>query len=41
MMTFEEFERLASNPPRKDEPTVFKVSIYCIDTDAMDADNEG
>lgn len=35
-MTFEEFQRLALNPPRKDEPTLFRVRIYLVNTRSID-----
>lgn len=35
-MTFEEFKQLAANPPRKDEPTVFRIRAYLVDIDAVD-----
>ena len=40
MMTFNEFKQLADNPPRKDEPSVFKVAVYGIDTIEMDQESE-
>lgn len=40
MMTFNEFRHLAENPPRKDEPTIFKVAVYDIDTFEMDQESE-
>lgn len=40
MMAFNEFRQLADNPPRKDEPTVFKVAVYGIDTLEMDQESE-
>lgn len=40
MMTFNEFKQLAENPPRKDEPSVFKVAVYGIDTLEMDQESE-
>ena len=39
-MTFNEFRQLADNPPRKDEPSVFKVAVYGIDTIEMDQESE-
>lgn len=39
-MTFNEFRQLAENPPRKDEPTIFKVAVYDIDTFEMDQECE-
>ena len=30
-MTFDEFKLLAENPPRKDEPTIFRIKIYMVD----------
>ena len=39
-MTFNEFKQLADNPPRKDEPSVFKVAVYGIDTIEMDQESE-
>lgn len=36
MMAFNEFRQLAENPPRKDEPTIFKVAVYDIDTFEME-----
>ena len=39
MMTFNEFKQLAENPPRKDEPSVFKVAVYGIDTIEMDQES--
>lgn len=36
MMAFNEFRQLADNPPRKDEPSVFKVAVYGIDTIEME-----
>ena len=35
-MTFNEFRQLAENPPRKEEPTIFKVAVYGIDTLEME-----
>lgn len=40
MMTFNEFRQLAENPPRKEEPTIFKVAVYDIDTIEMDQESE-
>ena len=39
-MTFNEFKQLAENPPRKEEPTIFKVAVYDIDTFEMDQESE-
>ena len=39
-MTFNEFKQLADNPPRKGEPSVFKVAVYGIDTIEMDQESE-
>lgn len=39
-MTFKEFKRLAVEPPRKDEPTVFRIRIYLVDMDSVD-ENSG
>lgn len=39
-MTFNEFRQLAENPPRKEEPTIFKVAVYGIDTIEMDQESE-
>ena len=36
MMTFNEFRQLSENPPRKEEPSVFKVAVYGIDTIEME-----
>lgn len=40
MMTFNEFRQLAENPPRKEEPTIFKVAVYGIDTLEMGQESE-
>ncbi|MBQ7533835.1 MAG: hypothetical protein IJT45_09150 [Bacteroidales bacterium] len=40
MMAFNEFRQLAENPPRKEEPSVFKVAVYGIDTIEMDQESE-
>ena len=39
-MAFNEFRQLADNPPRKEEPTIFKVAVYDIDTFEMDQESE-
>lgn len=39
-MTFNEFRQLAENPLRKDEPSVFKVAVYGIDTIEMEQESE-
>ena len=39
-MEFNEFRQLAENPPRKDEPSVFKVAVYDIDTFEMNQESE-
>ena len=40
MMTFDEFKLLANNPPRKEEPTIFKVVVYGIDTSERSQESE-
>ena len=36
MMTFEEFKQLAIEPPRKQEKTIFRITVVTIDTWSLD-----